>query len=319
MTRNPRTFLEGRPSADEKPEKRPPRLQISVAARGVHPYIMQPVRPIASGCYPIHRRAGAAAGSPSAKGDTDPLSKAARSSKDPSRSTTQHMNSKFVLVSALAAGVMTSAAVAQTAAPAPAAAATQPAAAPPPQAVPAKIAIIEYEEVAAATNEGQKTVADLQKKYEPKKTQLDQLRNEIESLTKQLQSAPTTMADDEKASRARNIDTKQKQLQRDADDAQSAYQTDVQEAIGKVAQKLGPVVMKYVQQNGYSMLLDNTGPAQQGGVSVLWAPGTDISQAVVDEYNKTTPNIAAPAPSAPAATTTPRPRPATPRPATPTK
>ncbi|HEX3571843.1 MAG TPA: OmpH family outer membrane protein [Acidobacteriaceae bacterium] len=229
------------------------------------------------------------------------------------------MNSKFVLVSALAAGVMTSAAVAQTAAPAPAAAATQPAAAPPPQAVPAKIAIIEYEEVAAATNEGQKTVADLQKKYEPKKTQLDQLRNEIESLTKQLQSAPTTMADDEKASRARNIDTKQKQLQRDADDAQSAYQTDVQEAIGKVAQKLGPVVMKYVQQNGYSMLLDNTGPAQQGGVSVLWAPGTDISQAVVDEYNKTTPNIAAPAPSAPAATTTPRPRPATPRPATPTK
>ena len=76
--------------------------------------------------------------------------------------------------------------------------------------------------------------------------------------------------------------------------------------------------MKYVQQNGYSMLLDNTGPPQQGGLSVLWAPGTDISQAVVDEYNKTTPNIAAPTPSAPAATA-PRPRPAAPKPATPTK
>jgi outer membrane protein len=229
------------------------------------------------------------------------------------------MNSKLVLVSALAAGVLTTAAIGQTAAPAtPAASAPQPAAAPPPQAVPAKIAIVEYEEVAAATNEGQKAVADLQKKYEPKKTQLDQLRNEVESLNKQLQSAPATMTEEEKASRARTIDTKQKQLQRDAEDAQNAYQGDVQEAIGKVAQKLGPVVMKYVQQNGYTMLLDNNGPPQQGGLSVLWAPGTDISQAIVDEYNKSTPNIAAPPPSAPAPTA-PRPRPAAPKPATPTK
>jgi outer membrane protein len=211
--------------------------------------------------------------------------------------------------------------VAQTAAPAtaaPAPSATQPAAAPAPQAVPAKIAIIEYEEVAAATNEGQKAVADLQKKYEPQKTRLDQLRSEIDSLTKQLQSAPATMSDEEKATRARTIDTKQKQLQRDAEDAQNAYQTDVQEAIGKVAQKLGPVVMKYVQQNGYTMLLDNNGPPQQGGLSVLWAPGTDISQPVVDAYNASTPNISAPAPSAPAATA-PRPRPAAPKPATPTR
>jgi len=188
------------------------------------------------------------------------------------------MNSKLVFVSALAAAAMTTGAVAQTA-PAPNAASSQ-AASVPPQAIPAKIAIIEYEEVAAATNEGQKAVADVQKKYDPQKARLDQLRTEIESLTKQLQSAPATMSEDEKTSRARTIDTKQKQYQRDAEDAQNAYQGDVQEAIGKVAQKLGPVVMKYVQQNGYTMLLDNNGTPQQGGLSVLWAPGADISQAV---------------------------------------
>jgi outer membrane protein len=70
-------------------------------------------------------------------------------------------------------------------------------------------------------------------------------------------------------------------------------------------------VIKYVQQNGYTMLLDNTGPPQQGGLSVLWAPGTDISQAVVDAYNATTPGVTAPAPSAPSAA---RPRPAAPKP-----
>jgi hypothetical protein len=72
-----------------------------------------------------------------------------------------------------------------------------------------------------------------------------------------------------------------------------------------------------VQQNGYTMLLDNTG--QQGGLSVLWTlPGTDISQAVVDAYN-TASGVAAPPPSAPAAA---RPRattPTTPKPAAPPK
>src|ERR1035437_10076440 len=224
------------------------------------------------------------------------------------------MNSKFVLVSARVAGALATAGMAQTASPqAPADPTTAPAAPPPLQAIPAKIALIELTEVAAATNEGQKAVADLQKKYEPQRAKLDALKTEIDSLTKQLQSAPATMSDDEKASRARTIDTKQKQLQRDADDAQTAYGADLQEAIGKVAQKLGPVVIKYVQQNGYSMLLDNTGPPQQGGPTVLWAPGTDISQAVVDAYN-TSSGVAAPAPSAPSAA---RPRPAAPRPAAP--
>lgn len=224
------------------------------------------------------------------------------------------MNSKFVLVAALAAGALSSA-LAQTTAPAPSASAsaTASAALPAPQAVPAKIALIEFLETAAATNEGQKARADVQKKYEPTKAKLQALSTEIESLTKQIQSATATMGEDEKASRARTIDTKQKQLQRDGDDATTAYNADMQEAVGKVAQKLGPVLIKYVQQNGYTMLLDNTGQPQQGGLNVLWAPGTDISQAVVDAYNASS-GVTAPPPSAPSAA---RPRPAAPKPATP--
>ncbi len=219
------------------------------------------------------------------------------------------MNRSLVLLTALAAGTASAAGVAQSAA-------SQTPAAPAkvaPQAVPAKIALIEYEQAAAATNEGARTLQDLQKKYEPKKTQLQALAQEVDSLKKQLQSAPATLSEAERATRLRAIDVKEKQLQRDGEDASTAYNADVQEALGKVARKLGPVVIKYVQQNGYTMLLDNTG--QQGGVGVLWTlPGTDISQAVVDAYN-TSSGVAAPIPSAPAAST--RPRTTTPRPATP--
>ena len=208
------------------------------------------------------------------------------------------MKRNFVLVSALAAGLTTAVGVAQTAA---TPASPAPTAAPvvAPQAVPAKIALIEYEQAAAATNEGQKVMQDLQTKYLPKKNQLAALQTEIESLTKQLQNAPATMTEDEKQSRARTIDTKQKQLQRDGEDATAAFNADMQDALGKVAQKMGPVVLKFVQANGYTLLLDATG--QQGGLSVMWAAqGTDISQAVVDAYN-TSSGVAAPPPSAPAA------------------
>jgi Skp family chaperone for outer membrane proteins len=227
------------------------------------------------------------------------------------------MNRNFALVTALAAGMTSAAGVAQTAATAPAASAASAAPAPAAvQVVPAKIAVIEYEQVTAATNEGQRALLALQKKYEPQKAQLQNLQNEIESLTKQLQSAPATMSDDERGSRARTIDTKQKQLQRDGDDATAQFNAEMQETLGTIAKKVGPVVIKYVQDNGYTMLLDNTGA--QGGLAVLWtAPGTtDISQAIVDAYNASS-GVAAPAvPSAPSANR-PRPTTTTPKPTAP--
>jgi outer membrane protein len=216
------------------------------------------------------------------------------------------MNRTLVLISALAVGLTTSSGIAQTSA--------APAAAPvAPQAVSAKIAMIQFEQAAAATNEGQRSLQDLQKKYEPKKAALDSLGGEIESLSKQLQSAPATTSDNDRASLQRSIETKQKQYQRDGEDASTSYNADVQEAIGKVAQKMGPVVIGYVQKNGFTMLLDNTG--QPGGTVVLWSQaGTDISQAVVDAYN-TSSGVAAPIPSGPSAA---RPRPSTaPRPTAP--
>jgi outer membrane protein len=236
------------------------------------------------------------------------------------------MNRSLVLVSALGAGLSTAAAMAQTAA-APAPATAAPAAAPaantppaPPQAIPAKIALIAFEQAVFATNEGQRAVQDVQKKWEPKRAQIESLGQEVDSLKKQLQSAPATMTDDERASRLKNIDTKEKQLNRDADDANNAYQADLQEAYAKVARKVSATVQSYVAQNGYTLLLD---VSNQQNSNVMWAsqnPNIDITLAVVNAYNASS-GIAAPPPSAPSAgapsprprTTTPAPRPATPK------
>lgn len=222
------------------------------------------------------------------------------------------MNRTLVLISALSAG-LTTAAVAQTAT-APGSAAPAPAAATPaapPQAIPAKIALIAFEQAVFATNEGQRAVQDVQKKYEPKKNQIDALAKEVDTLKQQLQSAPSTVTDAERAQKLKSIDAKEKELNRQAEDAQNAYQADMQEAYGKVAQKVSATLKNYVSQNGYTMLLD---VSNQQTNNVMWVNPTaniDITQAVVAAYNASS-GVAAPPPAAPSASApATRPRPAT--------
>ncbi|HTD96150.1 MAG TPA: OmpH family outer membrane protein, partial [Edaphobacter sp.] len=188
-----------------------------------------------------------------------------------------------------------------------------------PQAIPAKIALVAFEQAVFATNEGQRAVQEVQKKYEPRKAQIDTLAQEVDSLKKQLQSAPTTLSDEERAGRLKNVDTKEKQLNRDAEDAQTAYNADLQEAYGKVASKVSVTLKNYVSQNGFTLLLDVSN--QQS--NVMWAiPTTDVTGAVVAAYN-TSSGVTAPPPSAPSAAPaasrphTTAPRSTTPRPAAP--
>lgn len=199
------------------------------------------------------------------------------------------------LAFALAAGLLPSTFAAAQAAPT-----TPPAPAPAvaPQAIPAKVAVIAFEQAVVATNEGQKAFADLQKKYEPKKAAIDSLAAEVDSLKKQVQALPANTSDEERTSRLKAIDTKEKQLNRDAEDAQNSYQSDVQEALGRISQKVGQTAVKYAQENGFTLML-NVGGNQQAPNPVLWfATPSDITQAVVTAYN-TSSGIAAPTPSAP--------------------
>jgi Skp family chaperone for outer membrane proteins len=204
------------------------------------------------------------------------------------------MNRNLVLVSALGVGLMTAAGMAQTA-PVPSAPAAEAAA---PQAIPAKIALVAFEQAVFATNEGQRAVQDVQKKYAPKKAQIDSLSQEVDTLKKELQSAPATLTDEQRSTKLKSIDSKEKELNREAEDAQTAYNADLQESYGVVAKKVSVALKDYVAKNGFTLLLDVSN--QQS--NVMWAlPSTDVTKAVVEAYNASS-GVAAPVPSAPTAT-----------------
>ena len=146
----------------------------------------------------------------------------------------------------------------------------------------AKIAIINFQQAVAATNEGQRNFAQLRTKFEPKQAQLKAQSDEIDSLKKQLQDAGATLSEPERDSRLRVIDEKTKSLQRSAEDAQNEASGAMNDMYQALAQKVYTVLDSYSNQQKFTVVLDTS--AQQ--TPVLWANGsTDITKAIVDAYN----------------------------------
>jgi outer membrane protein len=192
------------------------------------------------------------------------------------------------------------------------AAAQTPAAAAAP-AGPAKIAVILFQAAVAQTNEGQRNIADVQRKFEPKRQQIKTLGDEIDTLKKQLQAQGDKLSPAESASRTKTIDEKTKQAQRLAEDAQTDYNQALQDAYSGVAQKVFEVVDTYAKDQGYTLVLD----VSQQQSPVLWAAdSTNITKAIVDAYNVKSGVPAPPAqadlPAAPKAPAT-APKPAAPK------
>lgn len=159
---------------------------------------------------------------------------------------------------------------------------------------PTKIAVIAFQVAVAQTNEGQRAFAELQKKYQPKQAQLKALGDEVDSLTKQLQTQGDKLSDPDRAARAKTIDDKKKQLQRDAEDAQNDMQNDMNELYNSLAQKVYDVLNEYAKLHGYTLVLDY---AQQQNPVLYATESTNITKEIVDAYNV---KSGVPAPTQPA-------------------
>lgn len=160
---------------------------------------------------------------------------------------------------------------------------------------PAKIAVIAFQVAVAQTNEFQRAFLEVQKKFDPKRQALKALSDEIDTLTKQLQTS--TLTDQEKASKARTLDEKKKQFDREQQDDQNDFQQATQELYSGTASKVFDVLSSYAQQHGYTLVLDIA--SQQ--TPVMYAlPETDITKEIIALYNTRSgvppPPAAAPAP-----------------------
>jgi outer membrane protein len=153
--------------------------------------------------------------------------------------------------------------------------------------VPTKIGVVNIQQAIQECAEGKKEIDTLQQRFSPKQVELKQQSDDVESLKKQYQAQAEKLSDDEKNSRAKAIDTKQKSLQRNYEDAQAEFQQAEQEVINRIGSKMVAVLEKYANANGFAVVLDVSNPQTS---PVLWATqGTVITKELVDAYDKANP------------------------------
>jgi Skp family chaperone for outer membrane proteins len=158
-----------------------------------------------------------------------------------------------------------------------------------------KLGVINIQAAIAATQEGKQASAELQKKYQPKREELQRRQDEITALQDQLQKQGPTLSDDERLRLNRDLDDKQRIFKRMQDDDQSDWQADNQDAVQRIGQKMIKVIDSYAQKNGFTLVLDD------GQLPVYYvAKGIDITEPIIKLYDQTNP-AAAPVAEAPAA------------------
>jgi outer membrane protein len=192
------------------------------------------------------------------------------------------MNRSLAVIAILASGLTLSAVAQSPASPGSSPAAASAAAAPDASGRPAKIAVIAFQLAVAQTNEGQRDFADLQKKYAPKEAGLKSLSEEVDNLTKQLQAQGATLSEVERANRAKTIDEKKKQLDRETEDLRNDGQQDMQEVYNGLASKVYDVLQSYAEQQGLTLILD---VSQQQSPVLYASEGNNITKQVIEAYN----------------------------------
>jgi outer membrane protein len=157
-----------------------------------------------------------------------------------------------------------------------------------------KLGTINLEQAIFATNEGQRDFEALSKKLEPKQAELKGVNDEVDGLKKQLNTQGDKMNEQARATLVKQIETKQKSLDRQVQDAREDAQGQQNEIAQRILQKLAPML---------GVILDTSNPWPNG--PVVWgAPSVDVTKAIVDAYNT---KSGVPAPTRPAASAPARP------------
>ncbi len=146
-----------------------------------------------------------------------------------------------------------------------------------------KIAIINIQDAITRTQEGQKMAKDLQGKYGPTRDKLGRLQNEIQSLRDQLSRGANTMSDEARNKLGRELQTKERDLQRNSEDAQLEFNQAQQAAFTDISGKLMTVIDKYAKANSFAIVLDVSSPQSP----VLYAVNEIlITNNIIELYDK---------------------------------
>jgi len=131
--------------------------------------------------------------------------------------------------------------------------------------------------------EAQHVFSDLQVKFAPRQTHLQQLNAQVEALKKQINDNTAPLSEADKSAKMHTLDTEERQLQREADDFKGDTDSASQQAFQSVAQKLYAFLQNYAKQHAYTLVIDRGSDA----APVVWyaAANADITAELIKAYD----------------------------------
>jgi Skp family chaperone for outer membrane proteins len=144
-----------------------------------------------------------------------------------------------------------------------------------------RLVTVSFNAAVLQTAEAKQGFGALDAKYAPRQAQLQSLTNEVEGLRREL--SDTKLSDADRASRQRELDEKDKQLQRQTEDFRSDSQADSQQVYEGVARKMYTFLQGYAQRSGFGLVIDRGSEE----TPVVWytAGGVDITDDLIKAYN----------------------------------
>lgn len=182
-------------------------------------------------------------------------------------------------------------------------------------AIPTKIGTINLQQAVPNTQEAKAATAKLQREFvEPRTKALEAKQAEIKDMQEKLARAGNTLSQTAKDDQQLAINRKTKDFNREVEDYQADSDDKQRELLADFSTKMQTVIAEYTQANGFAVLLD-TGNRDTSGL--VWASSAiDITQAVIDAYDKKHPATVPAGPAAPKPAATPPPAAAPKAPAT---
>jgi len=164
---------------------------------------------------------------------------------------------------------------------------------------PVKIGIINLQQAIPSTAEGQAAVAKLQKEFvEPRTKTLEAMQAEIRDLNEKLSRGGNTLSQTAKDDLNAEVARKTKLFNRAVEDYDADSEEQQRKLLGDLSAKFQAVMNQFGRDNGFTAIWDNTN--QSSGL-VWTSDAADITQAVINAYDKANPAAAPAKPAASAA------------------
>jgi len=159
---------------------------------------------------------------------------------------------------------------------------------------PTRIAVINIQAAIANTDQGKQTSQELQVKFSPRQNDIGNLSKQLQDIQQRLQDGQNTLSNAEK----NRLQFQYQELSRNLQREQQEYQEDVQDArtdaVDSIGQKMLPLINRYANENGYSIVLDTSAQSSP----VLFASNSvDITNEIVKLYDQDYPVKSASAPA----------------------